>query len=108
MMKKRKGVPGSSAEERSSRDQAIAAAAASKSHLVARALEIAVNICTKKGEVASWQVFTRMHAEGLTKAIEDSDPRWMGAVFNRRCWERVRWENTGRHKRPQSVWRFAA
>lgn len=108
-MKARKA--GSFRLESQARDEAIEKVGASCSDLVRMANEIARKIAKKEGRVSSPQVWKVLweraaHDDGLRRELEDSDPRWMGAVFHHRQWHRLGWEAAGSHKRPVSIWQL--
>jgi hypothetical protein len=78
-----------------------------RSTLVDAAHDIAIDLAKQQGKVTSPQVLAvlREHPKlgDVTKSV---DRRFMGAVFNRKCWERIGWTSTGSHRRPVSVWRY--
>ena len=86
-------------------------------YLVGIAFKIAVGIAKKNGEVSSSEVWAKLYEkahknENFEVLLQDADPRWMGAVFTRKNWTRVRWETEDKrvvrasHFRPASVWRY--
>lgn len=105
----RKKTKGTNAEEGAARDEALKRVERGNSQLVFIALPIARDMARKDGEVTSTALWRRLndmaeHDENLRGLLDDADPRWMGAIFNRREWHRKGWRPEGSHKRPVSVW----
>lgn len=97
-------------KETQARDAALDLLEAYRAVLIATAEEIAENIWRKHGEVSASEVWVHLREraetdDDLADKLDSADPRWMGAVFREdRGWTRLRWENTGSHKRPVPVW----
>jgi hypothetical protein len=93
------------------RDLVLKQLAESRSYLVGRGYDVAIKIVKVAGTVSSTDVWKELrdlalHDDELRISLDEADPRWMGAVFNRKCWERVKWVSEGSHKRPVAVWRL--
>ena len=78
----------------------------SRAELIAMATKVAQRLCVKNGEVTSTEVWNVLKKKNID--VSAHDPRWMGAVFHASKWRRTRYEATGSHKRPVSVWTFAS
>lgn len=91
--------------EAMARDDALALFEEYRRALIDTAFDIAVDIAKKQGNVTSPQVLAvlRNHPT-LGNVVRAVDRRFMGAVFRRKCWERIGWTATGSHLRPVAVW----
>lgn len=77
-----------------------------REQLIAKAKKIAVKCAAKNGKVSStdiWAVFqqTKVNTGG-------NDPRWMGAVFDKKTWVKTGYEFSGSHGRPVAIWELRA
>ena len=92
-------------DEKPKRNEALALLEANRADHMATALEITINHTKKHGGVTSSDVFEPMRR--LDILPKNVDPRWMGAVFRRKCWKRVGYVNGGSHLRPISIWKYS-
>ena len=100
----------SAAEKQQGRDAALALLEQARSGLIEHAFTCACLINSQKWSVSATDVWEVLYGQAklddnLAHWLKVADPRWMGAVFREsRGWTRVRWEESGSHKRPVAVW----
>lgn len=97
-------IPGTPHQEQMELDLAIDLLHEHRADQIAIAREIAEQMAAQFGTVTSSNVFAVMRMRGDLR--EDLDPRWMGAVFSGKRWERVGFVPNGSHRRPVSVWKL--
>lgn len=91
--------------EASKRDTALDRLRKHRSELIVAAFIAARRHEAKHGEVTSTDVLAALRADPAMKIrLAGKDTRFMGAVFRRKGWKRLRWDPKGSHCRPVAVW----
>lgn len=91
-------------DETKKRDAALDLLEERRESLVEYAKALAYKLYALNGEVSSPEILAVMKDDSeIKEALTAADPRFMGAVF-RKGWKRLRWDATGSHRRPVSVW----
>jgi len=82
----------------------------SQVRLVDLAREVAMQLAARDGQVTSSDVLTILRRRGYGPVLDQTDTRFMGAVFRGQEWERVGYlsgtDSPGSHSRPVAVWRL--
>lgn len=90
--------------ELAQRDRALDKHDELRAELLGIADRLAREIAMRDGSVTSVAVLVALRDRGFAPLLADVDPRFIGAVFRRAGWRRLRWEPIGSHGRPVPVW----
>ncbi len=93
-------------EEAQKRDRALDLLEQTKGNLIVIAKQIADELADKNGTTSGPEVMAVMKIRLKdNKEFQNSDPRFMGAVFRTSRWERAGHRSIGSHRQLVSIWR---